>query len=87
MSAYETLNVRIKGDAGCEGEHFAVAIGGEFESLRWLSGDSVGTCFSRVSIDMDDDGIEASNPRELSVNFWNGRNERGAIEIRKIWFE
>ncbi|ERJ04713.1 chitinase protein [Halorhabdus tiamatea SARL4B] len=87
ISAYSEIVFSIAGASGGEGEHFVVSVGGARGPFSDLASSSIGTSPSEVAIDLDSAGVDAENPGELRLNFWQAGSGSGTLRIEDIRLE
>ncbi|GAB3017184.1 hypothetical protein [Natronobiforma cellulositropha] len=84
VSAYDTLEITISGDAGGEEDDIDIRVGDVRDSLASLTSDSIGTSSSTLSIDLADAGVDQSSVELVRLGFWHEGS--GAVEIEEIAF-
>jgi hypothetical protein len=87
VSAYDRLELVVRGGSGGEEKDFQVKIGSTAGALADFTDDSIGTSFSTVSIDLAAAGVDRTALSSIRFNFWNGaRSRSSAIEVEEIRF-
>ncbi|NGM68804.1 hypothetical protein G6M89_07240 [Natronolimnobius sp. AArcel1] len=84
VSAYERLELVVRGDDGGEEDDIDLRVGDVRAQLSELTDDSIGTEFDTVSIDLEEAGVSRSAVRQLRLGFWHDAS--GAIELEEIAF-
>ncbi|WP_049928120.1 hypothetical protein [Halopiger goleimassiliensis] len=84
LSAYDRLELVVRGDDGGEETDVDLRIGNVRDRLANLTDDAIGTEFTTVDVDLEDAGVDRSAVRQLRLAFWHGAS--GAIELEEIAF-
>lgn len=85
IEEYSKMVIRIKGANGGEQNQFQLTIGGVSKTLGAFSGDTITTDYKNIEIDLSANGVDRSNPGQLTMTFWHGGN--GTIWIDEMRFE
>jgi len=82
---YDDVVFSIRGASGGEGEEFVFDLGGASATFSEVAGDSIGTSFADVAVDLTAAGVDAAAPGNLRLDFYQGGSS--TVEIDEIRFE